>query len=443
MDNKFIALDSALNMMLNIYIGRENRLKSLREVEIYTEGLVHLAEEQSRILGAVFKAFRHELTREKVNEECIGGYTHILKEILDFNRSLKSPKCIIYGDNWLTEEMKVKMRTMNYCVFDWHTVNPSYIDEYDLYVLCDEPLKTYGIPAEADGSKLLKLWDYLKYKFIVFPSFYEVYMNYRKQIGKKVKCIITGNTNVKNAVRSNLLHTKTVSLSNNSQDIFYDYQMFRHVLKDMQDVEYAVIGLEPFSLHYDASRSRVEWRRCLAYYPVVKTMHNCNDAMQLIELYEEEEKKISQFFDDEYMTSLYDAFAARRKKSEERGAVYDSAKSTVLHAREISDLYNKPFPETVEENKKILEEYVHFCKEKGIRTLFVIPPYPDWYKEHMKKEYYEELVEYLNVLSRSYGAVLIDMLRTPVPDCCFMNYANVNCVGAVKVASCINAIIDN
>lgn len=446
MGNKFTALEAALNMTLNMYIGKENRLLNLKAVEGYAAGLVHLTEEQRKLLGAVFQAFRLEVGKETVSEECIGGYMRILKDILNINRSLKGPKCIVFGDNWLAQEMKSRMRSMNYCVFDWHAANPLYADEYDLYLLCDEPLKVYDLPTEAQGDRLLKLWDYLKYKFVVFPAFYESCVEFKKQQGHKVKCIVTGGTNIKGAVKSGLLHTKTVSLANVSQDLFYDYHMFRRALSSLPELEYAVIGLEPFSLRYDESGSKVEWRRCMTYYPIIGTMHNCSGAEQLARLFEEEEKKLLQHFDRKYLDSLYDIYVSQTKPAAGAERVYDSAgmsrECEALILREISELYNRPFPETVEENRSILEEYVGLCAEKGIKAVLLIPPYTGWYREHMKMEYYGELRIFLDELARKYGAVLIDMLQMQLPDCCFSDYANVNCLGAVKVAAVINGVID-
>ena len=447
MGNKFLALESALNMVLNINIGKDKRLQNLKMIGEYADGLIHLKEEHKHLLSSVLSVFRLELQRETVNEECISGYTHILKECLNVNCSLKNPKCIVFGDNWLSEEIKNRMRSMNYCVLDWHAANPSYIDECDLFLLCDEYLKVYGL-RETDEEKTVKIWEYLKYKFVVFPSFYEAYMNFKRQCGQKIKCIITGDSNIKKAIPSNILHTKTAALANYAQDIYYDYQLFCHALSFMPELEYAVIGLEPYSLHYDMSRSRVDWRRCLPYYPIVHTMHNCTGAKELIALYEDGEKKIKSYFDEEYIDSLYDVYAAQAKPvADGRADVYDSGNcakdSSALHTREMRELYHKPFPEIVEENKKILEKYTGLCAEKKIKTLLVIPPYTDWYKEHMDREYYEELLLFLNYLCKRYGAMLIDLCQYTFPDSCFGSYSGVNCLGAVKAASYINEVIDH
>lgn len=447
MDNKFSQLETALNTILNINIAKDIRLKELRKIEEYADGLIYLTEDRMKLLFGAIKAFRYELRKDTTNEECISGYNKILKEILSINTSLKNPKCIIYGDNWLSEEITKKMRAKNYCTFSWHAVNPTYLNDYDLYILCEEPLKVYNIPAIKDEDKIIKMWDYLKYKYIVFPSFYEIYMKFKKKCERKVKCIVTGNTNIVSAVRPDMLHTSAVTLANNAQDIFYDFKMFNHAYKVTPDLEYAIIGLVPYSLRYDASISKVEWRRCLVYYPLVETMHNYNEASHLVTIYESENKKIKQYFNETDMDSLYNIFE-EQEKSEKKDIteVYDEETTckeiSSLNLREISELYNRPSIEVFLENKLLLEEYVKLCKSKDLKIIFVIPPYTSWYKERMQKSYYEELLEFIEELSAKYGAKLVDMMNVSLPDCCFSDYANVNSIGAVKIASYINEVID-
>lgn len=446
MENKFLIIESALNTILNINIGKDIRLRELGKLEEYAAGLIYLTEDKRKRLDAVLTAFRVELNAEVISEECIGGYNKILKELLSINYSLRGHKCVVYGDNWLARSVKQKMKETGYCAFDWHAVNPAYIDEYDLYILCDEPLKIYEIAAIPDKEKILKIWDYFKYKFVVFPAFYETYMNFKRNCDEKVRCIITGNKNIKSAVNSSLLHTKSLSLTNNGQDLFYDFKMFCHACESIPELKYAVIGLAPFSLRYDSSKSKVEWRRCLVYYPIVHSMHNCVDAGHLITIFESEDKKIKQYFDEKYMETLYDVYEEHTKSEAEAEAVYDekscSRECMALNQREISELYNRPFTDIVRENKVILEDYVRFCSSKKIKAVFFIPPYTDWYKAHMQYAYYEELTEFVKELCGKYDAELVDMLDVSLPDCCFSDYANLNSVGAVKAASRLNEIID-
>ncbi len=447
MDNKFSQLEIALNTILNINIAKDIRLKELRKIEEYADGLIYLTEDKRKLLFGAIKALRYELKKDSTNEECIGGYNKILKEILSINTSLKNPKCIIYGDNWLSEEITKKMRDNHYCTFSWHTVNPAYLNEYDLYILCEEPLKVYNIPAIEDKDKLIKIWDYLKYKYIVFPSFYEIYMKFKRKCERKVKCLVTGNTNIVSAVRTSMLHTSAATLANNAQDIFYDFKMFNHAYKATPDLEYVIIGLVPYSLRYDASKSKVEWRRCLVYYPLVESMHNYDEAAHLITIYESENQKIKQYFSESDMDSFYNIFE-KLEKSEKKDfiEVYDektcSKECSALNLREISELYNRPSVEVFLENKLLLEEYVKLCKSKNLKIIFFIPPYTDWYKERMQKSYYEELLEFTNELSTKYEAKVVDMMNVSLPDSCFSDYANVNSIGAVKIASYINEVID-
>lgn len=444
MEQKFILLEAALNTVLNMNLPNRVRLQELAKIEEYAKGLLYLPTDKAQRLGALLEAFKAELNTEAVSEECIGGYYRILKEMLSIKRSLKGPKCVIFGNNWLAEEIEKKMYAGNYCAFNWQLVNPEYINEYDLYILCDEPLKAYNLSVITDSKKILKMWDYLKYKFIVFPSFYRTYREFQRAEAGKVKCIITGNSDVADAARSSLLHVSSVSMANRAQDIYYDFQMFCHAYEAMPNIEYAIIGLAPYSLRYDTSKSKVEWRRCLVYYPIVESMHNCEDREQLIELFESEDKKIKQFFDEDYMQSLYDLYDRQSEEDRDSGeTVYEEeTQAQDMNIREISELYHRPQMDVFLENKVLLEQYAHFCQRKNIKVIFFIPPYTKWYKDHMNRAYYEELLATVKMLCTKYDAELVDMMDVSVPDCCFADYAGINNIGAVKVASYLNAILE-
>lgn len=444
MQNKFILLESAMNAVLNVNFGSKVRLQELGKIEEYARGLQHMTKEEGALVWAVLKVFRAELESGTINEECIGGYYKMLREALSFNRSPKGKKCVIYGNNWLSREIGKRMRSDNYCVFNWQMVNPDYMDEYDLHIVCDEAVKEYGISYIRPEAEIIRIWDYLKYKFTVFPSFYKTYSDYEKKDKEKVKCIITGNTNIVSAVRSKQLHINTVSLANNGQDIYYDYKMFRHACESMPNIKYAVIGLVPNALRYDASKSRVEWRRCLVYYPIVRSMHNCEESQRLTELYEAADEKVKHFFDEEYIEDLYQIFESGRRLQDEEGEhiFREEGANHDMDMREIGELYHRPHTDVSEENRALLEEYARFCTEKGISAIFLIPPYTRWYKRHMDVSYYTELLVCVKELSEKYGARLVDMFGMDMDDCFFRDYANINSIGAVKVASYINAILE-
>ena len=225
MSSRFTELEESLKMVADANNKKDIRIRELGMIEDYADGLVNLTDEGRAELKAVIDAFKYELFDGDVNEECISGYYQILIKILNMEGNLRGRKCVVYGNNWLSNEIERKMASNNYNVFNWRTVNPNYMDEYDLHILCDEPLKVYGISTLPDKDRVIKLWDYLKYKFVIFPTVYETIDNLEKNAGDEVKGIITGARNTVYAIRSDLLHKKTISLANRSQDIFYDFKL--------------------------------------------------------------------------------------------------------------------------------------------------------------------------------------------------------------------------
>lgn len=442
MDNKFLLLESAMNTVLNMNFPKKNRISEFDKLEEYARSLPHMEKEEGASLDALLKIFRKELEDENTNEECIGGYYRMLKATLDFNRNLKGRKCVVYGNNWLSKEIEKKMRAENICVFNWQKVNPAYLNDYDLHIVCDECLAEYELGRIEDKEKIVKLWDYLKYKFTVFPTVYKSYMNYKKKSNEKVTCIITGNSNIVNAVRSKQIHANNISLANKGQDIYYDYKMFCHACENLPDLRYAIIGLAPNALRYDASKSKVEWRRCLVYYPIIGSMHNCEDQEHLISIYESEDRKIKAHFDEEYIESLFEVFDAQREVEEKERIYAEEPVAREVDVREMSELYHRPYPDILEENKDLLERYALYCKEKDIIPIFFIPPYTRWYKRNMDSSYYSELLVLTEEICAKYDIQCVDMFALDLDDCYFKDYSNLNNMGAIKVASYINSILE-
>ena len=92
MENKFLALESSLNTILNINLGSNIRLRELQKIEEYTKGLANLQKSNAAMVRAVLDAFIYELQNGTADEECTGGYNKILKEMLNINRSLRGQK---------------------------------------------------------------------------------------------------------------------------------------------------------------------------------------------------------------------------------------------------------------------------------------------------------------------------------------------------------------
>ena len=69
-------------------------------------------------------------------------------------------------------------------------------------------------------------------------------------------------------------YSKTgLNLAYTSQDLFLDFELAKIVMSKKRTLKHAIIGVAPFSLHYDLSRS-INAYRTLLYYPIIKKVHN-------------------------------------------------------------------------------------------------------------------------------------------------------------------------
>lgn len=66
----------------------------------------------------------------------------------------------------------------------------------------------------------------------------------------------------------------TMNFSGVSQDLYYDYKLMKHIFESKRgDFKYGIIGICPYSFHYDLSLS-AESFRTLIYYSILKDSHN-------------------------------------------------------------------------------------------------------------------------------------------------------------------------
>ena len=166
------------------------------------------------------------------------------------------------------------------------------------------------------------------------------------------------------------------------QDIFYDFQIIKwlYAEKYMYSLKYVIIGLCYYSFELDLSKTINAWE-ISRYYPEIKNAHN--------------------FMEDKYFGQwcktmqgemnghgIYEELFERRPVGE----------LTYEHGRQVAMAdYNKNYPSTVYENKKILAEYLDFLEEKGVKPIVVIMPATRYYTKYcnlgLKARFYNDLQE--------------------------------------------------
>ncbi len=101
-------------------------------------------------------------------------------------------------------------------------------------------------------------------------------MNYYEEHAADFEMFATGMSYTSFALDSNQFKYKLFNFGRASQDLYYDCQIAKIALKNKKrgGVRYVLIGLAPYSFHYDESKTYVEAWRLFHYYAALKDLHN-------------------------------------------------------------------------------------------------------------------------------------------------------------------------
>ncbi len=424
----------------------ENRLDSLQTLEMTGLSPAQSPERLS-YLGAALRALRLQLTGPERDEECLRRTAEELREQLECPRNGEQV-CVICGKGWLADAVWILLGGKGKRLLRWEDgISGEMLrDPAVTLLICEETPISWG--EEPSGAVRIDLWRYLEFRWLRFPQFYTIKREFERSASEDTAVVVTGMSYIRDAVQCGLLNRKAVSLANSSQDLFYDFQMFQYACARLKRPRYAVIGLAPYSLRYDESRSKVQRNRLFAYYAAVGSFHNCPDTAGEEAFYDREQEKIrlcfseaeiDRIFEQVYVPLFGDGRFDDRETYEEEDV---DSRTEAGFLEEMRGKFHKPYEHTRKENTQILREYLTFCQSRGIRALILLPPYSDWYKAHWDPAYREELLGVLDSFRPELDFEVLDLTAEHLDNCYFKEYAHVNRLGAIWTAGRINRALD-
>lgn len=192
-----------------------------------------------------------------------------------------------------------------------------------------------------------------------------------------------------------------------------------------------MVGIAPYSLHYDLSKCVRESAFLSKYFFSLNDLHN----------YWIDYETVKNFLRPEFLKSMQD-----------RAAVYEfnyelptstmSLENAIDAMNEIESWSRKNYPATVEENKKVLEDYLTLLEKCNIQPILFLPPMYKEYEENFSREKINELFAYLNELYRKHDFIFVNgwaMNGFEDQDFRDINHLNIN--GAKKFSAKINEIV--
>lgn len=226
---------------------------------------------------------------------------------------------------------------------------------------------------------------------------------------KKNPTLITGSSHSLFGIKPDLWEN-SINCSMNSQDIFYDFQCAKEVIKEKGRFSKCIIVFGYYIAFQDLSLSKLtrSLRIERTYYPIFHNAHNWDEPNE-IDLWKgfcgisEKEKMLAEFIalrktaernsywsDEVERWSLYD-FGGRKwyELSEEEKEMFGKHRAEDHNGKSVHEA-------SLLENKEILKDYIHFLNMNETKPIIIIPPFTKYYNKYINqrsKEGVEELIK--------------------------------------------------
>lgn len=309
-------------------------------------------------------------------------------------------------------------------------------DFYYDYIICAEK------PWKNDFADVITAYDVPKEKILSFNAspgnfMIERSLRYFKEHAAEFDMFATGISYTEVGLDVTRFKRKLFNFARSSQDLYYNFQTAKFAVScgGVSKISHALIGLTPYSFHYDLSKT-FRFRFQMLYYLIAHNdLHNFYIPID----------EYRKFFCEEFLemrmplepfdvNNPFGVKKARLMKPEDRLKVLQAAKGWA----------HKYYSETRDENIKILDEYLTFCEENNIRPIMFVVPVTEGYIKHYSKQLREEFLYLVGAACRKHpGAVFLDgwNLRG-LTDADFYECTHMNIMGAAKFSAFLNDFIE-
>lgn len=296
---------------------------------------------------------------------------------------------IIQENNFLQGRIfpyEVLKECVNNCYFDYILVCG-----YEDMVM--EDLKKMGVNKE----------QIIDLRLLPFPRLLNISRLMRKYYveAEKYKTFITGLSYAHYGFDLNKFTLPAINFSVDSQDLYYGYKLAAKALEAANSAfKYGIINLHPYSFHYDLSRTRDKFL-VLAYALLLQDTHNYwIRYVDMQKILNESFLSINPSIDGIDVNDINN----NKKMMNHPIQIIDA-----LKARNRAEEWKyKRYPETVEENKQILLQYVRMCQSRNIEPLLVVLPCTDIYRKYFPMQLLEEFYYIIHEVQKKTGARFLD-----------------------------------
>lgn len=290
------------------------------------------------------------------------------------------------------------------------------------------------ISLNVEKTKILQFYKVLDSEF----DYIENAINMFRSSKIQYEMLATGISYCYVGLRAELMKKRCFTFAFGSQDIYYDYNIIKYILKNYPNktnsLRYCLIGLNYYTFQYDMSLSSMK-NKVMLYYKNIGLLHNNFEISNHYEEYLISKNIADKIFrigkDGKYDYDWVVEKLPIEKSMEELGK--EQAERDC----------DKNYPRTVEENRRILREYIELLKNNGIKPIIVIFPASKYYTKYFSKRIENEFKSIISELMKEHRLQYIDYFRSELfVDDDFADVSHLSFSGAEKFTRILNDIIE-
>lgn len=258
----------------------------------------------------------------------------------------------------------------------------------------------------------------------------ERHLRYFREHSQEFGIFATGTSTTEAGIDIRRFKYKGINFATSSQDLYYNLQIAKVAIQSGDALRYALIGLAPYSFHFNLSRAFILKCRLLPYYIAFNDLHNFPVPADVYK----------KFIREEWLT----------KKLSVKKVGLNGVKSEKVISQEVIEK-TKPktwngkfYPATRDMNVKVLDDYLTLCEENNVRPIMFRVIVSERYMANFNKELLDEfniLVE--QACQKHPSARFVDGWKLEgftYDD--FYDHGHLNVHGAAKFSAYLNDFIE-
>ncbi|MCI1477716.1 MAG: chemotaxis protein [Clostridium beijerinckii] len=307
--------------------------------------------------------------------------------------------------------------------------------DYDFIVIASQYNEEIYSQLINMGISKNAIFEYINF-FNIANNKFEYSLNVYKENVSVYETLITGISYFVNGIHSDTLLKRGINFSFDSQDLYYDYNIAKHLLENYNtNFKYCVIGLSYYCFQYDLSLSAMKNNVNLYYRTLMKSHYYKVDESfeNRLDVNKEIAGKILNLINT---GTMYGFEYKEKKLTEEKNLLELGQKQAQIDC-------NKDYPETVKENKELLVCYLKMLKNYNVKPIIVVCPTSKYYYNCFSKRIENEFFDIIKIVGKEYNFQYIDYFKSNLfDDSDFKDVSHLTIDGGRKFTNIINDLID-